>query len=319
MTDPTGRDLLDERMDQRLKEYGARWRDALPMPAEPWRAETSRIRRWLVPAAAAAAVVAVLGVTYSVTSGGSEQSADPTGPDAPGSCQRDALKLESDSVSEHQGYRYAVGRLVLTGTATCVIEGYPEVVLRGNGSLPRNAVRAAPDGPPAPVIVSRSSAAIVIVRVALSGFDCLTADNDSIHVTMPNGDAEDMSGVGGLCEPGGAAIVAEVLPITSEDDESDSAPDAVPGTVTGTITLDGGPAPGVTMPLTAGEVTFTSRDGATGAGTSINPDGTYEIELPPGAYDIEVTSPEYRGLTCRDGAGVTGGTVNEINISCPIE
>ena len=90
------------------------------------------------------------------------------------------------------------------------------------------------------------------------------------------------------------------------------------GTVTGHVTLDGGPAPGTSIPVTSGEVKFTGGKGS-GGGASISPDGSYELELPSGAYDIEVTSPDLGGQMCRDAAGVTGGTVNEIDISCAIE
>ena len=74
--------------------------------------------------------------------------------------------------------------------------------------------------------------------------------------------------------------------------------------------------------MASGDITFTSRDGDSGAGTSINPDGTYQVELAPGAYDIVVTSPLFGGPSgqmCRDAAGVTGGTVNQVDISCPID
>ena len=69
-------------------------------------------------------------------------------------------------------------------------------------------------------------------------------------------------------------------------------------------------------------VTFIAEDDdgdSSGAGVGIAPDGTYEIDLPSGTYDIEVTSPELGGQVCRDRADVTGGTVNQIDISCPIE
>lgn len=92
------------------------------------------------------------------------------------------------------------------------------------------------------------------------------------------------------------------------------------GTVSGTVTYNDGAAPGTIFPLASGDITFTSRDGDSGAGTSINPDGTYQVELAPGAYDIVVTSPLFGGPSgqkCRDAAGVTGGTVNQVDISCP--
>ena len=64
------------------------------------------------------------------------------------------------------------------------------------------------------------------------------------------------------------------------------------GTVTGTVTIDDGPAPGTTLPLTSGDdILQLPRRRRPAAGASIDPDGTYEIELPAGAYDIEVTSP----------------------------
>ena len=151
---------------------------------------------------------------------------------------------------------------------------------------------------------------------AVSHF-CGGVDNDKILIRLGNGADVEVDGFGPTsCSPGEAAPPVSVGPLIAGGSRS-SAPESV--TVEGTVTLNGGPAPGVTIPLTSGDVTFTSRDGATGAGASISPDGTYEIELPAGAYDIEVSSPDLGGRVCRDGAGVTGGTVNEINISCPIE
>jgi hypothetical protein len=73
--------------------------------------------------------------------------------------------------------------------------------------------------------------------------------------------------------------------------------------------------------VTSGEVTLTTPDGATGSGASIGPDGRYRIDLPPGEYDVTVSTPQWNdGDTYSDGTfGVTGGTTNHLDIQIPIK
>lgn len=95
-------------------------------------------------------------------------------------------------------------------------------------------------------------------------------------------------------------------------------PPASPGTLTGHVTMDGGPAPGISVKVTSGTVTVV------GAGVrrvaSIRPDGTYRASVPAGAYTLVVSTRQWNGgAIFKDRAGVTGGTTNTADISLPMK
>ncbi|KAA1416335.1 carboxypeptidase regulatory-like domain-containing protein [Nocardioides humilatus] len=319
MSDPTGPDLLDEQMDRRLREAGTNWRDGLPLPP-PVAAPSSNPRRWLVPLTAAAAVAAIGGASFVAISHDNDRATfmpDPAHSGvSPTPCDRGSLEIVGSVVEERRNYRSTTGVIGLKGDQPCTLSGYPKAIPRGTG-LDNSLVQyLAPDDPPATVLLTPKSRAVVTARVQLSGLDCLTASIDAVEVTLPNGDAGELAGIGGVCEPGRDAILMiEVLPISAE-----GAPllEAAPATVSGTITLDGGPAPGQSIPVTSGEITFDGE--SSGAGASIDPGGTYEVQLAPGEYDVTVSTPDWNGgQTYSDGKyGVTGGTTATLDIHIPI-
>lgn len=241
----TDRDLLDEQMDQRLSVAGARWRDALPLPAEHSSAGATSRPRWLVPAAAAAAVAAVATSIYAVGLGDHPAGPEPADPaqqvvpwkDLPATnptlptitldpatleeCGRGDLRFEGGRRHSEARWQYSTGTFALAGSEPCVIEGFAEAQLLDGGLLSGlSTSRAAPDGPPQPVVVTAFSGAHVTVRVQENVLDCLTVTNDTIVVTLPTGVQAQLPGVGGLCGPDRADIRAEVLPLTSAAGEA---------------------------------------------------------------------------------------------------
>lgn len=90
------------------------------------------------------------------------------------------------------------------------------------------------------------------------------------------------------------------------------------GTVRGTVTLDGGPAPGTSTPVTSGEISFDGE--AASAGTSIGPTGSYEVRLPAGDYDVTVTTPDWNGGQTYEAATfrVSGGGTNRLDVRLPV-
>ncbi len=330
MTDPTEQDLLDERMDHRLQEYGARWRDALPQPAGTARVGAARRGRWVVPVAAAAAVAVVAGVAFALSAGDPTgdlaPSDDPTpsGPTMvtvpePAPCGANDLVSGGRTLETAAGTTYLTATLELApGGSPCVVKGFPLVTLLDHGDVaPVETVDDTSNGHGKQHLMVDAAHPIQVTLAWALGHHCGDVDNDTILLKVSDHTEVEIEGFGqNSCSPGEGEQPVRVSPLTQPGPGEDA------GTVTGTITLDGGPAPGTTVPLTTGEVTFIADAGdgeSAGAGVSIARDGTYEVDLAPGAYDIEVTSPELGGQVCRDGAGVTGGTVNEINISCPIE
>lgn len=76
--------MSDDRLDELLREYGARWRHALPEPAEPARVpDTSRRRTVAIVLAAAAVAVVVAGVTVSLNSGAEHVAPPPVATSGP--------------------------------------------------------------------------------------------------------------------------------------------------------------------------------------------------------------------------------------------
>ncbi|HWU21364.1 MAG TPA: hypothetical protein VN088_07565, partial [Nocardioides sp.] len=90
------------------------------------------------------------------------------------------------------------------------------------------------------------------------------------------------------------------------------------GTLTGHVTMDGGPAPGVTVKVTSGTVTVV------GPGVRrivrIRPDGSYSARLPAGPYTLLVSTRQWNGgALFKDRAGVTGNSVTTADISLPMK
>ncbi len=329
MTDSSDRDLLDARMDERLQEYGARWRDALAAPVQPDTASAPR-RRWLVPVAAAAAVAVVSGGAFALTAGDSADdiaSADnPTtsGPASvvspePAPCGANDLVAGERRLSAALGTTYLRATLALApDAAPCVVKGFPLVTLLDHGEVaPVETVDDTTDGHGKRHLVVQDGHPIQVTLAWALAHHCGDIDNDAILLKVSDATVVEVEGFGQTsCSAGEGEQRVRVSPLTQ------ISPAVEAGTVTGTVTMDGGPAIGASIPVTSGGVTFiadTDDGDSAGAGVGIASDGTYEIDLADGIYDIEVTSPELGRQVCHRGVRVTGGTVNQIDISCPIE
>lgn len=319
MSDPTGRDLLDEQMDLRLQEYGARWRDELPEPA-PVALPASSPRRWLVPAAAAAAVALLLGVTYTVTMGKDEQGGPATSPSSTAGSGNDTCG-PGDLVATNRLLRTAGNFAALSahlelapGADSCLVTGFPEVELLDHGAVADVRTTHAGEDPGGTHVIAEGEPAVVAL-IWTQGRDCLSIDNDLVRVTVGAGAEVTFEGFGPHCTSSG-----DLTDPLRVDPLGEVLPDNLPGVVkvTGTVTMDGGPAPGTSIRVTSGQVAFDGESAS--IGTSIDANGHYEIELPAGEYDVTVTTPQWNGgKPFRDGKyGVTGGATHHLEIHIPI-
>lgn len=215
MADQRDRDPLDERMDVRLQRHGARWREALPAPAEPAPVGSFPRRRWPVPVAAAAAVAVVVGLTFALTA--EDRSADPGPAEEPTSappsdtappsdaapCRRGDLVATDRRLEGAAGTTYLTMTIVLArGAEPCMVEGYPEVVLMEHGVLaPVEVVHDGPDTAKTLVVASGRPVAVVIAW-ALS-HHCRPIDNDTIVIRMGDDAEVRIDGFGQTsCNPG---------------------------------------------------------------------------------------------------------------------
>lgn len=297
MTDRSDRDLLDERMDDRLRETGARWRSALPAPAEPAPASgrTPRAgRRWLVPAAAAAVVVVILGTTFAVTGG--RDGSDPAGRDAAPCGPGDLVPADRELDREGATASLTLLLHLSPDAAACTVEGYPDVVLMEHGILAPMEHEEVLEGPdPEELVVDADHPVLVMITWGWSVSCGRRIDNDLIRITAGDGAVVEVKGFG----RSDCGFGLDIHPFTAADPSPDTA-------LTGLVRLEG-PLTPRTVPQ-SGEVTATGR-----AGTFTSPilnegdagdeageyDGDYRINLPPGRYEVVVTSPELAGRTCR--------------------
>lgn len=322
-TDPSGRDLLDERMDARLKEHGARWRDALPEPVpvvEPaTRAGARPARPWLVPAAAAAAVALVLGVSATLTRGGDDEAGPAGGPSS--SPTSDDTCGPGDLVASSRYLRDSGDdtRLsaVLTpadGTSSCLVTDFPRVELLDHGVVAPVSTTHAGLDPGGTTVISRSDPAIVEL-VWRPAHSCAGIDNDTVRITVGDGATVEIQGFGETgCGSGDHAVPLRVNPL---EQVSDQQPPETGG-LRITVTMDGGPD-GRSTPVTSG--TLTVDNGSMSSGMSIGPDaGPARLELPPGDYDVTVSTPQWNDGAVFDygTVHVTSGDDRDVHVSLPV-
>lgn len=213
----------DERMDHRLREYGARWREALPEPAEPAPAEgLSRRSGWLVAAAAVAVLVVVGGVLFAIR-GGDDQPAPPaatsptppsaepavvvpweplpaTHPDIPGiesptadevaaarACWITDLAVVGRSVEGAAGTTYLTVEVGLAlerrGDEPCRLSGYPDVTLLDGEEAIDVQVREDESVGSEPVLVTEDHPALVTIGWSPGHF-CPVVHNDVVHLRL---------------------------------------------------------------------------------------------------------------------------------------
>lgn len=319
MSDPTGRDLLDEQMDRRLQEYGARWRDTLPEPAPLPLLPARKGRRWLVPAAAAAAVAVVLGVTYTVTT----RHDSPSGPaTTPSSTAASGDTCGPGDLVASNRYLRSSGDLtelsvLLTpaaGVASCLVSDFPQVELLDHGVVaPVRTTHAGLDAG-GTTVIARDEPAIVELswRPAHS---CAGVDNDTVRITVGDGAEVEIEGFGATgCEAGDQALPLRVNPLAQVSDQKP--PET--GGLRITVTMDGGPG-GRSTPVTSGRLTI--DNGSMSSGMSLGPDaGPVRLELPPGDYDIRVSTPQWNDGKVFDccKVRVTSGEDRVVHFSIPI-
>ena len=322
MSDPTGPDLLDEQMDRRLKEYGARWRAEIPGPASVVAPSGGARHRWLVPAAAAAAVAVVVGIAYGATRGDDDAGGPASGGPSPSvgtddTCDPGDLVASDRQLTTAGPTRVLSARLtIVPGRSTCVVDDFPGIELLDHGVV--IPVRTTHDGldPGGTTVFAPGEPVGVELTWSPSGRLCRSLDNDEVRITVGDGAAVTIDGFGGACVPSGEQPPpVRVLPFLQVDRGGDT---KARGTVTGTVTLEGGPAPGTSTPVTSGTVELIGR--SSGGGVSIGPDGTFRVEVPPGRYQVTVSTPQWNdGAPYDDGKyGVTGGADNELDIHIPI-
>jgi hypothetical protein len=103
---------------------------------------------------------------------------------------------------------------------------------------------------------------------------------------------------------------------------SPSVAHAPTGTVDGSMHEVGGPAPGLDRPL-SGTLTTTATDGTQQTAT-VDKDGRFSIDVPPGRYTVVGRSPLYGSghYTCGSDTGpvvVLAGGLVHVDLFCPIE
>lgn len=312
----TDRDLLDERMDERLTARGVRWRETLPAPAEPVGTRQHR-RDWIAATATAAAVVVVLGVSFAVTHTDHGPANDPTStaPLGPDACGAGDLVAGRHRTTTAAGTAYLTTTLALApGAEPCTVEGYPEVVVLDDG-VPSDVetVRDMTLGHARELVVRPDRPVRVKLGWAVFHY-CDPIVNDAIRLRLAPGLEVETAGFG---------------PSSCNEDEDEGRPPVrvgaftyvdpglARGTVAGVVTLNGGPAPGLGEYVTSGEIEFVGDSDT--ADASIGADGSYELELPAGEYQVTVSTPQWNGgAPYSDGTfGVTGGELNELNVTLP--
>ena len=119
---------------------------------------------------------------------------------------------------------------------------------------------------------------------------------------------------------GAAVLLAAMTGCSVEGADDTPSPQPTPaatGSVAGTFRVSGGPLPGVDEPL-SGTVTFDGR----GAEEVTTPDGTFNLELPPGTYTVTGQPQEGRfaPTTCpSETVTVVADQVTTVAVSCVFE
>ena len=229
MTDHSNNDPLDSR----LRDYGERWRQALPT-----RQDTDLTRlgsrhrprnRWLlVPAAAAAVAAVIIGAqATNIDSRFSQRPSEtvspqgvvpwaplqPTHPRIPAVtipavpdpsiaaaaplCQASELKVASVRRGPAMGTMYLNVRVTLTGKYPCRVQGSPEIRPLDHGQLLAIPTRRATDDSiyRHPVLITKQEPALLALSWAMDW--CTTpVSNDTIRALLPNSGALTFKGFG---------------------------------------------------------------------------------------------------------------------------
>jgi hypothetical protein len=233
--------MSDERMDRRLTQAGAQWRDGIrPAPPVDVAALDAGRFRWVVPVAAAAAVVAAIGIGVRVLPSGDSESgpivesptttpptsgdlvpwADlpPTRAEEPTEVvppRRDPARLRACGADDLDVDRFVEGAagtmyleltLALATDDACHVTGFPDVTLLDHGSVVPVEVTHARVGSQEPVAVVPGSPATLMIGWSVS-HSCAAVDNDQVRVAFPDGSALTVPGFGRTsCNPGEADL-----------------------------------------------------------------------------------------------------------------
>ena len=319
MSDPTGPDLLDEQMDRRLQEYGARWRAALPEPSATMPVTARPPRRWLAPAAAAAAVVVLLGVTYAVTSSSKDSPGPASGP-TPSVASDDTCR-PGDLVVADRELGGALGTATLNvhlrlaaGADSCLSNDFPHVELLDHGTVvPVRVTHRGLDANGTTVFAADTPVGVSLTWEPSHYCGGTPIDNDVVRISVGTAQVE-VEGFGQtFCSPGEGTPPVRVLPFL----QVRSTPGRADTAVTGTVTMDGGPSGASTL-VTSGTVELVGD--ASGDATTIGPDGRFRVDVPPGLYQVTVTTPQWNDGAPYDAAKlrVTRGGPMRLDIHIPI-
>ena len=279
-----------------------------------------RQRRDVIAAAATVAVLLVIGLAFVVSrsddrgpdrSATGSASSERTGPHP---CAGGDLVAGGSRLETAAGTTYLTATLELAkGVEPCSVEGFPVVVLLSD-DRPAG-VATVPDdglGPARRLVVLPDRSVRVTLAWAVSHY-CGPVDNDAIRFWIASDLPLEVPGFGPTsCNPGEDRPPARVGPFTYVD------PTAELGTVHGVVTLNGGPALGTGQYVTAGLVEFDGRPDDYDA--PIGPDGSYELELPAGRYQVTVVTRQWYGGTPYPAGPfeVTGNDLSELNLTLPV-
>jgi len=276
-------------------------------------------RRDGVFAAVTAVLVLMVGVAFVVTRGTSDADRDTpwlasVAPSGPAACGSGDLVAGRHTTSAAAGTAYLTASLELApDVEPCAVGGYPGVIVL-SGGVPAG-VSTVPDES-----LGRARGLVVLpdrpVRVTLSwavSHYCGGTVNDALRLRVAPGLTVEVPGFGATsCNPGEGRPPVRVGSFTYVD------PNAERGTVTGVVTLNDGPEPGTGEYVTSGVVEFNGDPD--GYDAPIGPQGAYELDLPAGRYQVTVTTHQWNGGTSFSAGAfvVTGGELNELNITLPL-
>ncbi len=309
MTDGPQRDLLDERMDARLQEHGERWRRTLPDATVPPPVESQRRSRGAT--FAAVAVLVLVGGVLATTQLGDREprgaTTDPTTTLLPQACATGDLVKGGNLFSTTRGTVNLTAVLELApGGEPCTVAGFPDVVIHA-GSIDVETVADPGLGQPGELLVLPDRPVQVTLTWTPAHYCPPYLVTTAIRIRVGDEVGVAFDGFGPTrCRPGDGRPPVHVGPYTHVE------PADRFGTVTGVVTRESG------EPVTTGTISF--EDDSAGDGATIEPDGSYELGLPTGEYDVTVSTPRFNdGRYAAGTFEVVGGETNEIHIVIPVD
>lgn len=274
-------------------------------------------RERIAATATAVVVVVLVGVVVFRGNGvGGPSPDDPTSA-ALGSpvCGSGDLVAAGHTTEAAAGTTYLTATLELApDVEPCTVENYPDVVVLDDGApVEVAAVDDGDLGEPRELVVLPDRPALVTLAWGVTRY-CDEIDNDGILLEITDGLEIEVAGFGPTsCSAGaGDRPAIRVGPYTYVDARSQN------GTVVGVVGLNGGPGPGTGEFVTRGQIEF---DGASEEyRATVGVDGEYEIDLPAGAYQVRVSTPQYRGGEPFSNGTfvVVGGELNRLNVILPV-